>query len=189
MERWDIYDIKRAVKLYLGTEEKINWETDCIIKNGVIVEWNITSKEKPTTLQLNEAWFSGKLEYFKQLQKVVINQEFNHILKNGRSGCVTSIIGNNGEPIVVDDRRGGDHDDYANFRMGVDLVKYTGMPKLIVKDYYNNQHEIDSEHMETIYKELLIHGVEFLSIKWAKIEEIEASTEVEAVVKITMYGE
>ena len=186
MERWDIYDVKRAVKLYLNSEEKINWETDCIIVDGIIVEWNIASKDKPTIIDLDDYWYAGKLEHYKSLQKKALSEEFNHLLRNGYGGCTTTVKGNNDEFIVVDARRGGDYDDYANFRMSIDLIKYTGIPTIEVKDYYNNQHEIASEHMETLYKDLILYGMVFLQKKWGKIKEIENSTSIEDIVKITM---
>ncbi len=184
--RWDLFNLQHAIRLYLDTEDKIDWDL-IVMTSGTIVEWNYPGKEKPTVVQLQDAWNLGKLEYFKSLQRVNIENEYMHRVIHDGVGCTTTLKDANGDFIKVDARRGNGKDDLMNFSMCYEYMDHMGMETVGIKDYDNNLHEVTKDEVKQIYIDLIGHGLSMTQHKWAKKQEISDAKTIDEVTSISLY--
>lgn len=197
MIRWDLYTIKHAVTIYLDREKEVdtNWETEVLvdIDTNQILEWNVLDDDdnpvpEPTNMQLEEAWQTAKLNHYKTLQISKISSQFKAFSVSGGQGCLTSVLDSQGNPIRVDARRGGEHNDVENFREALGYMDRKGLVTMLLKDYYNQYHEVTRAQIEQVYFDLVDYGFLYITQKWNKqIQVLNAST-IEQVTAIDFYS-
>jgi hypothetical protein len=191
--RWDLYTIKHAVSIYLGRvkEEETDWVSEVLVNvhTNQILEWGVEGVEEPNNAQLEEAWNLAKLEYYKQLQKSKVKDQFNQISETGGGGLSTSVKDTNGESIVVDCRRSAFNNDIQNLRGLNDLLQGGLISVVDFRDYKNEIHQLNAGEINTIYLEMLMWGMTTIGRKHLKDQLIDSCTTVEQVLSIDFFSE
>ena len=185
MIRWDLYNIKQAVAVYLNKNsiDEIDWIGGVVVddETNTILAWGIDGVDEPSALDLETSWNIGKLNHFKHIQLQKISAQFTHILQTGGNGCTTSILDSNGNPIVVDARRNAIKNDLQNFREGYDFMIRNNLSEMTFVDYYHNFHTVSQEEMLQICNDISDYGIFLYNKKWEYAKEIMEAETLEEV--------